>query len=42
MTAAEPLEPGEAASDLDADSNLVRRAQAGDTDAFGELVVRNR
>jgi RNA polymerase sigma-70 factor (ECF subfamily) len=38
VTAAEPREPGEAASDLD----LVRRAQAGDTDAFGELVQRNR
>jgi RNA polymerase sigma-70 factor (ECF subfamily) len=27
---------------LDADLNLVRRAQTGDTEAFGELVERNR
>ena len=27
---------------LDADLNLVRRAQTGDTAAFGELVERNR
>ena len=39
VTATEPRSQ-RPASDLDPD--LVRRAQAGDTDAFGELVQRNR
>ena len=42
VTATEPREASEAASDRDPDLSLVRRAQAGDTDAFGELVQRNR
>jgi RNA polymerase sigma-70 factor (ECF subfamily) len=46
VTATAPLEPAEANSDpdpdLDPDRELVRRARAGDTDAFGELVQRNR
>jgi RNA polymerase sigma-70 factor, ECF subfamily len=42
VTATEPREPEEAASGPDPDLTLVRRVQAGDTDAFGELVHRNR
>jgi RNA polymerase sigma-70 factor (ECF subfamily) len=46
VTATEPREPAEVASgtgpDVDPDLELVRRAKAGDTDAFGELVQRNR
>jgi RNA polymerase sigma-70 factor (ECF subfamily) len=42
VTATEPREAGAAAPGPDPDLSLVRRAQAGDTAAFGELVERNR
>jgi RNA polymerase sigma-70 factor, ECF subfamily len=42
VTATEPREPDGAPSGLDPDLTLVRLAQGGDTDAFGELVQRNR
>ena len=41
MTATEPLEPA-SGSRPGPDLDLVRLAQAGDTEAFGELVERNR